>query len=163
MSKSVSNNNPMIFNNASVKNIGLSNLIITGNELIINSNITNYHFKESINNIDFLVFSNGNLIWKDKIFIGINSIIFEISCEDNDNSLRDFYYNIVRSKEMGIPSNYNSNSSSSETNQLPDKKYDEIRNLYDQMKKGIISEEEFEKEKAILLEKINKSKEGDEL
>jgi hypothetical protein len=31
------------------------------------------------------------------------------------------------------------------------------------MKKGIISEEEFEKEKAILLEKINKSKEGDEL
>jgi hypothetical protein len=131
MSESVSNNNPLIFNNASVKNIGLSNLIITGNELIINSNITNYHFKESINNIDFLVFSKGNLIWKDKIFIGINSIIFEISCEDNDNSLRDFYYNIVRSKEMGIPNNYNSNSSSSETNQLPDKKYDEIRNLYD--------------------------------
>jgi hypothetical protein len=48
MSESASNNNPLIFNNASVKNIGLSNLIITDNELIINSNITNYHFKESI-------------------------------------------------------------------------------------------------------------------
>jgi hypothetical protein len=181
-SRSHTDNMQISLNDVKIKGIGKSSIESSGNNLIINSYDSNFNFINSMDNIDFLIFSKGNFFNDDKVFIGIDGKQFELTCKNNENALHNFYDNLVKIKGFGIRSkeyvgldtfnsNYNRKLSDNKVSKYisdnvdSDKQLDsddsqkqlasvEIRNFYNLMKEGIITEEEFEEKKKELLKLI---------
>lgn len=172
-----SNSNGLSLINAKVNDIGKSSLELSDNKLRIKSIESNYVIDKSLDGLDYLIYSKGNFIANDKIFMGISNEQFEINCTDNELEFKNFYDNIKQIKEKGEFSN-NSNSQNSSSNKTLSDNYvskfiskkekktdetetnveesninvsEEIRNFYNLMKEGIITEEEFEEKKKELL------------
>lgn len=166
-------NDGLVIGNVNVKNIGKSSLQLSNNELIIKSFKTSYVYTESIDKVDYLAYSSGNFFIDEKIFIGINGEQFEISCKEDEFQFKNFFDTIKRIKHSRtanqnlLEDTVTGNQELPETNtsKVDEKKSEdeeieeepklspseEIRNFYNLMKEGIISEEEFEEKKNELL------------
>lgn len=154
-----------------IKGFGKSNIDLTDNNLIFKALDTNFNVKKSVNDIDYLIYSKGNFFFDDTIYIGINGEQFEITCKNNEIGLRQFYDNMINIKAGNPQRNtllrkdetintsmaftnqdnqYLDNNTSNSENNSPSIS-EEIRNGYNLMKEGIITEEEFEQMKKELL------------
>ncbi len=152
-----------------IKGIGNASLELANNNFIIRSHQSNYNYAKSLDKMDFLLYSNGNLIFNDKFFIGLAGEHFVINCKDNVNDFKIFYNNIKRIKAnvktenipnntltnnvatTHIPNNNEVNKSENNADDSSINVSEEIRNFHNLMKEGIISEKEFEEKKKELL------------
>ncbi len=153
----------LTLNNAKIKGFGKSKIDLKANELIFNAIESNYTIKKYVNNIDFLIYSKGNFLFDDTIYMGIDGEQFEIICKENEGELRNFYDTLLKVKKENTTKiletkQENTTNNSSNNQQLEEKQEEtknsaseEIRNFYNLMKEGIISEEEFEEKKKELL------------
>ena len=155
-----------ILGNARIKGIGKASLELSDNNFIIKSSEINYNFGERVSNIDFIIYSKGDFIQNDKMFIGIAGNQFDIECTENEDEFKSFY-DIIKSIKGRQSSNNRLNKDftekiPSENNNVVDevsenqeketiKVSEEIRNFHNLMKDGIITEEEFEEKKKELL------------
>lgn len=172
-----SNSNGLSLSNAKVNDMGKSSLELSDNKLIIKSIESNSVIDKSLDGLDYLIYSKGNFIANDKIFMGISNEQFEISCTDDELEFKNFYDNIKQIKENGQFTDNSKLQTDTSNKSLSDnyvskfiskkeKKTDEtetnveesninvseeIRNFYNLMKEGIITEEEFEEKKKELL------------
>lgn len=172
-----SNSNGLSLNTAKVNGIGKVSLELSGNKLLIKSIESNNVINKSLDGLDYLIYSKGNFIANDKIFMGISNEQFEISCTDNELEFKNFYDNIKQIKEKGQFNNNTNLQGNSSNKTLSDNNIskfiskkeeksddienevekhninvsEEIRSFYNLMKEGIITEEEFEEKKKELL------------
>lgn len=179
----------LTLNDVKIKGFGNSSIELLDNNILIRSFQSNSNISKSINDIDFLIYSRGNFLLEDKIFMGIAGQQFEISTKDDEFGLKNFFDNLVKSKggvysgdnvlddnlnAVKTNQTYLNDSSSAEENgvildnaqrnltaqeESAEEDADsesinvaeEIRNFYNLMKEGIITEEEFEEKKKELL------------
>lgn len=154
-----------------IKGIGKASLELLNNEFIIKSMESDYNYSKSLDYMDFLLYSKGILILKDKFIIGLAGNQFEITCKEDANDFKTFYNNIKQIKNNGKTKDIKDLSNNSLNNNLVSKDIstnneevksenteesvvsvsEEIRNFHNLMKEGIITEEEFEEKKKELL------------
>lgn len=155
-------------NNVEIKGFGKAYVDLYNDKLVFNSIETAYKLEKPIKQIDFLIYSKGNFLIEDRIHIGINGEQFEIATKKDEYQLKNFYDRLTRTRENApITENSpeNNNQQNQTANTIPEtadkaaeevknkssSATDEIRNFYNLMKEGIISEEEFEEKKKELL------------
>lgn len=152
----------LTLNDANIKGFGKSNVDLSRNEIILKALESTFEVSKSVNDIDFLIYSKGNFFFDDTIYMGIGGEQYEITCKNDEIGLRNLYDNLVRTKAKNTPSKpilqQNNQTNINHTNDLspPEEENkvstsEEIRNFYNLMKDGIISEEEFEEKKKELL------------
>ncbi|WP_323735904.1 SHOCT domain-containing protein [Methanosphaera sp. ISO3-F5] len=155
-------------NSAKIKDVGNVSLELSENKFKIRSLDSMFNYNKPVQDIDFLLFSKGNFLLKDKFYIGIAGDQFEVNCLENEIEFKNFYESIKRMRNNTrkdekllnkTPSytdtsiNYNNTPLIQETEEKEEKINisEEIRNFHNLMKEGIISEEEFEEKKKELL------------
>ena len=153
---SLNNNDELVINSVKIKGLGNSSLSLSRNDITIKSLESNYHITRSIDDIDFLVFSKGNFFFEDEMYIGISGKQYKIISKE-EHVLKNFHDSLVRIKDnrthvnSNIPENNADTISSADNSNRNINASDEIREFYNLMKEGIISEEEFEEKKRELL------------
>lgn len=103
---------------ANVNKTGKSSVEILHKDLMIKSYKNGNTFKISIDDIDFVSYSRGNIIEGDKIHIGISGNQLTITSTNNETELKNFYNNLIKvrnNEKMGVNYlEYNHNGSSTE-------------------------------------------------
>jgi len=103
---------------AKVNKTGKSSVEILHKDLMIKSYKNGNTFKISIDDIDFVSYSRGNIIEGDKIHIGISGNQLTITSTNNETELKNFYNNLIKvrnNEKMGVNYlEYNHNGSSTE-------------------------------------------------
>lgn len=103
---------------AKVNKTGKSSVEILHKDLMIKSYKNGNTLKISIDDIDFVSYSRGNIIEGDKIHIGISGNQLTITSTNNETELKNFYNNLIKvrnNEKMGVNYlEYNHNGSSTE-------------------------------------------------
>ncbi len=103
---------------ANVTKTGKSSVEILHKDLMIKSYKNGNTLKISIDDIDFVSYSRGNIIEGDKIHIGISGNQLTITSTNNETELKNFYNNLIKvrnNEKMGVNYlEYNHNGSSTE-------------------------------------------------
>lgn len=103
---------------ANVNKTGKSSVEILHKDLMIKSYKNGNTLKISIDDIDFVSYSRGNIIEGDKIHIGISGNQLTITSTNNETELKNFYNNLIKvrnNEKMGVNYlEYNHNGSSTE-------------------------------------------------
>ncbi|HIH36160.1 MAG TPA: hypothetical protein HA255_06895, partial [Methanosphaera sp.] len=101
-----------------VNKTGKSSVEILHKDLMIKSYKNGNTLKISIDDIDFVSYSRGNIIEGDKIHIGISGNQLTITSTNNETELKNFYNNLIKvrnNEKMGVNYlEYNHNGSSTE-------------------------------------------------
>lgn len=145
-------NDELVMNSVKVNGLGNSSLSLSKTDIIIKSSESNYTIRKSIDDIDFLVFSKGNFFFEDEMYMGVSGEQYKIISKE-EHELKNFYDTLVRLK--GNVSSVNNNNTDAIRNHDNSNRNinasNQIREFYNLMKEGIISEEEFEEKKRELL------------
>ncbi len=103
---------------ANVTKTGKSSVEILHKDLMIKSYKNGNTLKISIDDIDFVSYSRGNIIEGDKIHIGISGNQLTITSTNNETELKNFYNNLIKvrnNEKMGVNYlEYTHNGSSTE-------------------------------------------------
>ncbi len=91
---------------AKVDKTGKSSVEILHKDLMIKSYKTGYTYKISVNDIDFVSYSRGNIVEGDQIHIGVSGNQLTItSTGKNEIEFRNFYNNLIKvrnNEKMGV-------------------------------------------------------------
>ncbi len=136
----------LTLNDVEIKGFGNSSIELSGENIIIKSFQSSNNLSKSISDIDFLIYSKGNFLIEDKVFMGISGEQFEISSKENDFALKNFFDNLVKSKGNVYSGNdlLDNNLNSIKTNQTSlnnMSSIDENGIIFDDSEHNLVSED----------------------
>ncbi|HIH35892.1 MAG TPA: hypothetical protein HA255_05515 [Methanosphaera sp.] len=88
----------LTLNDIDIKGYGNSSIELLDGNIIFKSFQSNNNLSKSVDDIDFLIYSKGNFLMEDRVFMGISGQQFEISTKENEIGLKNFFDSLVKTK-----------------------------------------------------------------
>lgn len=142
----------LTLNDISIKGFGNSSIELLDDNILIKSFQSNNNISKSLKDIDFLIYSKGNFLMEDKVFMGISGEQFEISTKENEIGLKNFFDSLVKMKGNVYSGNnlLNNNLNTIQTNQTSLNNASSIENgvVFDNSDNKVISNEDLSENEA---------------